>query len=125
VKLADLSEDAWLCGTCPSSCGEMVKRVCRDAGFEPRVAFESNDYNVHQGYVAAGLGVTLLPDVALSNVRSDVVIRPIEPEAPVRRVWAATRAAGSRSAATEAMLAVLVETGEAFAKQHAELAAVA
>ena len=40
-----------------------------------------------------------------------VVVIPVIPESPVRRVWATTLQAGSRSAATEAMLEMLVEAG--------------
>jgi DNA-binding transcriptional LysR family regulator len=104
VQLTDLAEEPWLTGVRPSSCGELVVSTCIDAGFEPHIAFESDDYHVLQGFVAAGLGVTLLPELALSTLRSDLVALAIEPQAPERRVWAATRAAGSRSAATEAMI---------------------
>ena len=72
-----------------------------------------------QGFVAAGLGVTLLPDLALPTLRNDIVALPTEPSAPLRRVWAETRR--TRSAATDAMLQVLVEVGERFAKQTATL----
>jgi DNA-binding transcriptional LysR family regulator len=123
VCMADLADEVWLSGDCPSSCGEMVLRACRDAGFDPRVGFESDDYHVLQGFVAAGLGVTLLPDLALPTLRGDIVVLPTDPPAPVRRVWAETRR--TRSAATDAMLGVLVEAGERFAKQHARLEAVA
>jgi molybdate transport repressor ModE-like protein len=123
VRMADLAEEVWLSGDCPSSCGEMVLRACRDAGFDPRVGFESDDYHVLQGFVAAGLGVTLLPDLALPTLRGDIVVLPTDPPAPVRRVWAETRR--TRSAATDAMLGVLVAAGERFAKQHATLEAVA
>jgi len=121
--MSDLSDDVWLSGDAPSSCGEMVKRACLEAGFEPRVGFESDDYHVLQGFVAAGLGVTLLPDLALPTLRSDIVVLPTDPPAPVRRVWAETRR--TRAAATDALLGVLVEAGERFAKQHARLEAVA
>ena len=123
VPLAELGDEDWLSGACPSSCGEVVKASCRAAGFEPHIAYESDDYHVLQGFVAAGLGVTLLPDLALPTLRSDVVVRPIEPGAPQRRVWAATRQ--TRSAATQAMRDVLSEVGERFARQHAQLEAVA
>jgi DNA-binding transcriptional LysR family regulator len=123
VNMSDLSDDVWLSGDAPSSCGEMVKRACLEAGFEPRVGFESDDYHVLQGFVAAGLGVTLLPDLALPTLRSDIVVLPTDPPAPVRRVWAETRR--TRAAATDALLGVLVEAGERFAKQHARLEAVA
>jgi molybdate transport repressor ModE-like protein len=109
VRLVDLADEPWLCGVRPSSCGEVVIKACQDAGFEPRIAFESDDYHVLQGYVSAGLGVTLLPDLALATLRSDLVVLPTSPEAPKRRVWAATRPEGSRSPATEAMVTVLEE----------------
>jgi DNA-binding transcriptional LysR family regulator len=125
VPLIEFEQTEWLCGSRPSTCGEVVFRACRDAGFEPRVGFESDDYNVMQGFIAAGLGVTLLPDLALANLRADLVVRPTDPPAPERRVWAATRAAGSRSPATDEMLSILVEVGAAFEKRTNELTLVA
>jgi DNA-binding transcriptional LysR family regulator len=123
VRMSDLRDEVWLSGDSPSSCGEMVVRACRDAGFDPRVGFESDDYHVLQGFVAAGLGVTLLPDLALPTLRGDIAVLPTDPPAPMRRVWAETRR--TRSAATGAMLGVLVEAGERFGKQYAKLVAVA
>src|SRR5919112_1930896 len=49
--------------------------------------------------------------IALPTLRSDLVVRPTEPEAPTRRVWAATRAEGARSPATDEMLAILSAVG--------------
>jgi DNA-binding transcriptional LysR family regulator len=123
VNMGDLSDEVWLSGDAPSSCGDMLKAACNNAGFDPRVGFESDDYHVLQGFVAAGLGVTLLPDLALPTLRSDIVVLPTDPPAPARRVWAETRR--TRSAATDAMVSVLVEAGERFAKQHARLQVVA
>jgi DNA-binding transcriptional LysR family regulator len=124
VKMADLADEDWLSGGCPSSCGLIVSQACRDAGFEPRIGFESDDYHVLQGFIAAGLGVTLLPDLALHTLRKDIVVRPTEPEAPMRRVWAVTRR--TRSAATDAMLQCMVAAGEHFAAATtAKLEAVA
>ena len=36
-------------------------RLCREAGFVPRLAFESDDLAVVRGFVAAGLGVAIVP----------------------------------------------------------------
>jgi DNA-binding transcriptional LysR family regulator len=119
VKLADLAEEAWLCGVRPSSCGELIVQACREAGFEPNIAFESEEYQVLQGYVAAGLGFTLLPDLALAHLHPDLVVRPTQPVAPKRRVWAAVRSKGARSAATEAMLETLKETATVFEAERA------
>jgi molybdate transport repressor ModE-like protein len=120
VPLLELAEWEWLCGSRPSSCGEVVLQACRDAGFEPQVGFESDDYHVMQGFIAAGLGVTLLPDLALPTLRSDLVVRATDPPAPTRRVWAATRSEGSRSPATDEMVEILAQVGESFAIRSSE-----
>ena len=124
VNMADLADEPWLSGSTPSSCSLILLSACRDAGFEPRIAFESDDYHVLQGFIAEGLGVTLLPDLALHALRKGVVVRPTSPQAPMRRVWVATRK--TRSAATEAMRKALVEAGERCARSaEAKLEAVA
>jgi molybdate transport repressor ModE-like protein len=126
VPLIELRESVWLSGSCPSSCGEAVLGACRRAGFEARVGFESDDYHVMQGFIAAGLGVTLLPDLALPTLRPELVVRPTDPPAPSRRVWAVARSEQARSPATEEMLAVLAEVGARFAersREHLELVA--
>ena len=40
VPLAELEDFEWLCGSRPSSCGEVVVSACRNAGFEPHIGFE-------------------------------------------------------------------------------------
>lgn len=114
IELAMLADEPWLCGTSNGSCRELAVRSCQRAGFDPDVSFESNDYNVIKALVAAGMGVTLLPDLALAAPTPGLVIVPVGPEPPLRRVWAATLAAGSRSAATEAMLDVLARVSAEF-----------
>jgi DNA-binding transcriptional LysR family regulator len=120
VPLSELADMAWLCGTLPSTCGEVVLAACRSAGFEPQIGFESDDYHVMQGFISAGLGTTLLPDLALPTLHDGLVVRPTDPPAPQRRVWAATRAEGSRSVATDAMLDILAEVGTSLSARTAE-----
>ena len=124
VSLRDFADESWLCGVRPSSCAQGIVAACREAGFEPRIGFESEEYQVLQGYVAAGLGVTLLPDLAIPTLRPDLVLKRTTPKAPTRRVWAAVRAKGARSLATEAMLAVLRDTAADF-ESRLETAAAA
>src|SRR5918996_3037683 len=100
VPMAELAGEAWLCGTRPSSCSQAVVEACRAAGFEPQITFESDEYAVLQGYVAAGLGYTLLPDLALPTLREDLVVRPTEPEAPKRRGVGGGPGGGGRPPAT-------------------------
>ena len=113
----------WILGTtgrCPD--GVVLERACQAAGFEPRVAFQSDDYTAIQGFVAAGVGVCLIPDLALVAVRDDVVIRCLEGRAPVRHVLAATLAGGYVSPAAAAMLEILREVGAEWAAQQGSLA---
>jgi DNA-binding transcriptional LysR family regulator len=119
VRLEDLAEDDWMCGR-SGSCREHVIRLCREAGYEPRVTFDSDDYQVLKGLVAAGLGVTLLPELALAERPTGLELRPIAGRAATRRVWAVTREASTRSPATQAMVGVLVEAGEGYTTQVAE-----
>lgn len=123
IDLADLEGEQWLGGNFGGSCRELTVLSCLMAGFEPQISFETSDYNVMQSMIAAGLGVTLLPDLALAFTHPGVRVIPVTPKAPVRRVWAATLGAGSRSAATEAMVEVLVGVGAGFRPTTPVLAA--
>ena len=100
----------------------LLERACQAAGFEPRVAFQSDDYVAIQGFIAAGVGVCLIPDLALVAVRDDVVIRCLEGRPPVRRILAATLAGGYVSPAAAAMLEILAEVGAEWAAQQGSLA---
>jgi DNA-binding transcriptional LysR family regulator len=107
LRLEDLQSEAWVQTSAESPCARHVVRLCHLAGFEPNVAFESDDYQTVQGLVAAGVGVALIPELALSGVREDIIIRALRPESPVRRVVAATLPAPRRAPAAGEMLAVL------------------
>ncbi len=90
VKLGDLSDEDWLCGR-SGSCREHVVRLCNDAGFEPNVSFDSDDYQVLKGLVSVGLGVTLLPELALADRAPGIELLPVRDKGTTRRVWAVTR----------------------------------
>src|SRR5918998_3384295 len=115
VRLEDVAGETWIQETGSHSwCGSFHEAVCASAGFEPNVGFPSDDYNVVQGLIAAGVGISLLPGLALTNVREDIVVRSLGKNAPARRIAAATLAGRYRSPATEAMLELLAEVAERF-----------
>lgn len=115
VALADLSDDAWVQTSEASACARHVVRVCRAAGFEPRVSFESDDYLTVQGLVAAGVGVALIPQLALSQTVSyDIAVRELQPDGPVRHVVVATPGTGVSLPAAAAMLEILRETARQY-----------
>jgi DNA-binding transcriptional LysR family regulator len=115
VRLRDLSHETWIQESGNHSwCGRFHETACQAAGFTPKVGFRSDDYNVVQGLIAAGVGISLLPGLALTNVREDIVIRSLGRNAPARRIAAATLAGRYRSPATEAMLGILDEVAARF-----------
>jgi DNA-binding transcriptional LysR family regulator len=78
----------------------------------PRIAFRSDDFNVVQGMVAAGAGIAVVPELALTNLRADVTIHNLANSAPTRTIAAATLARVHRSPATSALLEILPEVVE-------------
>jgi DNA-binding transcriptional LysR family regulator len=125
LRLEDLAEESWTLGstgTCPDT--SIFLRACQTAGFEPRIVFHSEDYLAIQGFVAAGMGLSFIPDLGLVTIRDDVVIRSLGAKPPVRRVFAATLADSFCSPAKQAMLDTLVEVSQEFVSERRELALV-
>jgi molybdate transport repressor ModE-like protein len=123
LRLTDLADDSWMIGTaghCPDA--SIFLRACQAAGFEPTIAFNLDDYNAIQGFVAAGMGVSFIPDLALITVRDDVVVRSLGAKPPLRRIVATTLADSFRSPAKQAMLDVLVEVAAEFGARRTKLA---
>jgi DNA-binding transcriptional LysR family regulator len=90
LQLADLAEERF---TAPPGGGfvpyrTMLDRLCSEAGFEPNVVHEVNDVTVARAFVAAGLGVAVLPDLALPPPHHDVVVRPVRDIQSFRSVHA-------------------------------------
>ncbi len=116
LTLADLSSAEWVQTRDASPCARHVVRCCQAAGFTPRVSFESDDYETVQGLVAAGVGVALIPRLALTRVHPGIVVRALEPASPVRAVMAATAEPPAAVPAAQAMLELL----RARAPEYAE-----
>lgn len=109
LRLEGLHEQAWIQTSRKSACARHVVRSCQAAGFTPNVSFESDDYQTIQGLVAAGVGVALIPELALSSVRQDIAIRALHPHPPGRQVVAMSPKGASRTPAAKAMLSILRE----------------
>lgn len=90
------------------SWADFVLRVCRQAGFEPRVVQEAMEVATVMSFVAAEMGVALIPESLQGLVRPGIAFRPISPPAP-RLPLAIMYRAGPRSPTTEAFLSVVNE----------------
>ncbi|MFJ9818394.1 LysR family transcriptional regulator [Streptomyces sp. NPDC101151] len=108
VRLTQLAGADWISGSSRPE-GTLLDAALRE-GFRPRVAHVVAEWTAKQGYVAAGLGVALVPGLAAEGVRPDVVLLPVrEEDAPVRAVYAATVRGRTPSPAVGAFVAVLRE----------------
>jgi DNA-binding transcriptional LysR family regulator len=90
LRLADLAAERF---TAPPGGGffpyrTLLERLCADAGFEPNIAHEVNDVTVARAFVAAGLGVAVLPELALPPPHQDVAVRPVRDIQPFRSIHA-------------------------------------
>jgi DNA-binding transcriptional LysR family regulator len=122
LALADLSGQDWVQTSESSPCARHVVRSCVAAGFEPKVTFESDDYETVQGLVAAGVGVALIPRLALTRVRPDIVIRALTPRSPARTVVAATVGGPAVPPAAKTMIKVLADVARRYPSRPAEAA---
>ncbi len=119
VSLADLRDEDWVQTSAQSPCARHVVRSCLAAGFEPHVTFESDDYETVQGLVAAGVGVALIPRLALTRVHPGIVVRELAPRSPVRKVIAATLPGPLVSPAAKTMMRILRDVAESYGEQPA------
>jgi DNA-binding transcriptional LysR family regulator len=87
VRLADLAHEHWIVGA-PDRASSIIAGACLAAGFEPNVVFETDDPIATQSLIAAGLGVSLSSPWAAVALRDDVMLKPLAPPVPTRRVRA-------------------------------------
>ena len=112
--------EAWIQGTISATCPDtaIFLRACAAAGFEPRIAFQSDDYAAIQGFIAASVGVALIPELALASPRDDIVIRELAGAVAHRRIVAATLSGAGRGPAAQAMIEILREVADEWADRR-------
>lgn len=104
--LADHRDAAWI-GGC-ERCRAHLVELCERAGFTPRLTSATDDMVVMQSLVAAGLGVTTIPGLALRAHR-DPAVTVTRLDVPPRRIVAATYGDPPDPPATAALLDALDE----------------
>ncbi|MEU3315166.1 LysR family transcriptional regulator [Streptomyces sp. NPDC048387] len=106
VGMAELADEPWIAG-CPR-CRRHLVEVCEGAGFTPRIDFATDDYPAVVGLVGAGLGVAVLPELAVESVRAKGVSALAVEPAVEREVVALTLPDLARVPAVAATLGELV-----------------
>lgn len=107
VDLGGLAEENWVAG-CPRCRGHLLD-LCERRGFSPRISYETDNVSAVFGLVEAGIGVALLPALAIESVgaRPGVVIRATTGR-DHRTVHAVTAAGAERVPALAAALRAVV-----------------
>ena len=107
LELAELADEPWVGSEWPGPCLDAQLDACAAAGFRPSFAVRSEDYATAQGFVAAGLGLSLIPLLGLGSRHPDVVVRKVRAPEPVRVLYAAVRETAAGAADRPALRGLL------------------
>jgi len=111
--LTDLREQSWVMDTETSNIFQVTLRACRRAGFDPQVRSHCKDYSVILALVEAGLGVGVVPGLALYEREVRARVAPLRP--PLERtVHAAIRSERRSHPAVAALLSELTAFGTGY-----------
>jgi DNA-binding transcriptional LysR family regulator len=120
VALRDFAEEPWIVRMHRPPYAQAFEQMCRITGFEPQVAFRTDNYQAIQGLVAAGIGLGLVPRLSLAPKRGDVVALPMAAPAFSRRIAALAMTAASRSSTVNDLLDVLRTTADELRRRQEE-----
>ncbi|MFJ1805439.1 MULTISPECIES: LysR family transcriptional regulator [unclassified Streptomyces] len=107
VRLEELTDEAFVGSEWPGPCLDAQLDACAAVGFRPRFAVQSEDYVTAQGFVAAGLGVSLVPRLGLGSRHPGVVVREVRDPVPVRAIQAVVRETAPAQPALDAFIDAL------------------
>jgi DNA-binding transcriptional LysR family regulator len=109
-NLVDLRDSVWIAGC--ERCRSHLLWLCAQEGFTPRISYTTDDMVVLQSLVAAGMGVTTIPGLALRAHRIKGITATKLPGAD-RHVYAATYGQPPDPPATAALLSALARSMKA------------
>ncbi|BBH71063.1 LysR family transcriptional regulator [Actinoplanes sp. OR16] len=88
ITIAELGAERWVHGCLVV--GDMLDHYAAMAGFEVRTSCRGTDYQFAQSLVRAGVGISMIPEVALTADRSGLAAIRLAPPGPCRHVGVAT-----------------------------------
>ncbi|MEQ7010888.1 LysR family transcriptional regulator [Actinopolymorpha sp. B17G11] len=87
VPLRELADEAWVdndYGRGP--CRQVVLDACTSVGFSPGFQVETPDYPTAISFVAAGIGITVVPRLGIGTLPTGLVAVPIVDPSPIRHI---------------------------------------
>ncbi len=110
VALTDLRGETWVSNDHPHSIGHrLLVAACSSAGLRPRFSVQAQDHHTAISFVAAGVGISVMPGLAAASLPSSVVRLAVSPPAPVRHLAALVRRVGAPSPPAERVVELLSE----------------
>ena len=92
ASLDDARDRAWVMEPRGTASRHWAEQVCRTAGFEPDVRFETADLQAHIRLIESGHAVALLPDLVWAGRRPGIKLSAL-PSVPKREVFTSVREA--------------------------------
>ena len=111
LDLSDLAGEPWVdnehYAASSWTCRQILLDACASAGFSPSFSLQCNDYTTAQGFVAAGLGISMIPRLGLGTLTPGIVVRPVCKPEPIRHIYAAVPEFTAATPATATLIRCL------------------
>ncbi|MEI5101198.1 LysR family transcriptional regulator [Streptomyces sp. PmtG] len=112
LDLAELAAEPWVLGCLKTEA--YLRRYAARAGFDPEVRGTTTDYFFARSLVAAGMGISLIPSIALTPDIPGLRTVPVKPPGPIRHIGVAAIDRGDRPHVSTLIQALREEA----ARQH-------
>ncbi|MEX5272011.1 LysR family transcriptional regulator [Kocuria sabuli] len=110
IAMAQLRDESWIDHDIHDGpTGRIITRACHAAGFTPHYIARLDDHHAATGLAEAGLGITVLPRVALTGLPGSLTMRPLTDPTVHRRIVAHTRTHPTRAQLIHTTLTALRE----------------
>lgn len=110
AALSDLRREIWVSNDFTKSHGhQLVIAACKTAGFQPRFSVQAQDHHTAIGFVAAGVGISVMPGLAARFLPANVTRLDIVGPRPVRHLAAVRRDLGAPHPAADRALEILTD----------------
>jgi DNA-binding transcriptional LysR family regulator len=108
VPLLDLQHEVWIDNdVARGPCRQVVLDACASKGFSPAFRVETQDYPSAVAFVAAGVGITVLPRLGAGTLPPGLRAVPVVDPVPVRRIMVRARRAVRHSPAVRRAVELL------------------
>jgi molybdate transport repressor ModE-like protein len=104
ATLSRLKDERWVIPPAQAACGAATRHACRSAGFEPDVAWETDDLLLLVAAASRGEGIALLPRLAVADSVAPVRLRRLVDPALTRRLQVVTRRTTARRPIARALI---------------------